>query len=115
VPLELTSSRSPAMTTGDDLAPDHGGRDRAREQNTPWPGPLSDRFLYVISGCYHRINAETLMKRAVSAKAVSAKPSRRRRPGADAPHRAVGNEDSATTANGCGTATPVFGWTSPAG
>jgi hypothetical protein len=27
----------------------------------------------VISGCYHRINAETLMKRAVSAKAVSAK------------------------------------------
>jgi hypothetical protein len=43
----------------------------------------------VISGCYHRINAETLMKRAVSAKAVSAKPSRRRRPGADAPHRAV--------------------------
>jgi hypothetical protein len=26
----------------------------------------------VISGCYHRINAETLMKRAVSAKAVSA-------------------------------------------
>jgi len=25
----------------------------------------------VISGCYHRINAETLMKRAVSAKAVS--------------------------------------------
>jgi hypothetical protein len=26
----------------------------------------------VISGCYHRINAETLMNRAVSAKAVSA-------------------------------------------
>jgi hypothetical protein len=42
----------------------------------------------VISGCYHRINAETLMKHAVSAKAVSTKPSRRRRPGADAPHRA---------------------------
>src|ERR1700730_13247172 len=31
--------------------------------------PASDP---VISGCYHRINAETLMKRAVSAKAVSA-------------------------------------------
>src|ERR1700732_4771632 len=31
--------------------------------------PASDP---VISGCYHRINAETLMKRAVSAKDVSA-------------------------------------------
>ena len=51
-------------TSGSPLFPEPDGRYRER--------PRSRASDPVISGCYHRINAETLMKRAVSAKAVSA-------------------------------------------
>jgi hypothetical protein len=49
-----------------EFAAEMQGRKPLRPDQTRW---VSDP---VISGCYHRINAETLMNRAVSAKAGSA-------------------------------------------